>query len=141
MRIVKFGMSLQNQPPDGTLQKKSVLKSFTNFTGRHLCWSLQHWCLHVIFSKFIRTPILEEHLRMTASVLYTPNDTRTTVYIHLRFSFILFQKVFNIYPISNLKSLINRHKSPNFFSSDSISSIFKVGPSKKIVLFASMKAL
>ena len=55
--------------------KECVLKNFTNFTGRHLCWSLfliklqkvcnfikkglQYRCLPVKFAKFLRTPILK----------------------------------------------------------------------------------
>ena len=58
-----------------------VLKSFANFTGKHLCWSfflknlqpealqlhtkerLQHRCFPVKFAKFLGTPFLTEHLR------------------------------------------------------------------------------
>ena len=53
--------------------KIGILKSFTNFTGKHLCWSLflknlqaeglqlhikriQHRCFPVKFAKFLRTP-------------------------------------------------------------------------------------
>ena len=59
--------------------KIGVLKSFTNFTGKHLCWSiffknlqaeglqlhkkrLQRRCFPVKFAKFLRTPFLAEHL-------------------------------------------------------------------------------
>ena len=56
------------------------LQNFSNFTTKHLCWSLffnkvadqkasnffenslQHKCLSVKFAKFLRTPFLIEHL-------------------------------------------------------------------------------
>ena len=58
--------------------KIDVLRSFTNFTGKHLCWSLfsknlqagdlpfhkkrlQHSCFPVKFAKFLRTLFLTEH--------------------------------------------------------------------------------
>ena len=54
----------------GCSAKKGVLKSFTKFIGKHLCWSLftsgdfnkkwlQHWCFLVKFGNFFRTPILQ----------------------------------------------------------------------------------
>ena len=62
--------------------KNGVLKNFTVFTGKHLCWSLlliklqacnfvkketlaQVFCVFtpVNFVKFLRTPFLKEHLR------------------------------------------------------------------------------
>ena len=60
--------------------KIGVLKSFANFTGKHLCWSLffknvqaqglqlylkrlQHRCFPVRFTKFLKTPSFIEHLR------------------------------------------------------------------------------
>ena len=60
--------------------KIGVLKSFSNFTGKHLCWSLflkslqaeglqiylkslQHMCFPVKFVKFLRTHFFTEHLR------------------------------------------------------------------------------
>ena len=58
------------------LQKQSfadVLKSFPNFTGKHLCWSLylksfikkshQHRRFHVKFANFLKTHFFTEHLR------------------------------------------------------------------------------
>ena len=60
--------------------KKDVLKNFTKFTGKHLCWNIcfnkvaslrpgtllkerfQHGCLPVNFTKFLRTPFFTEHL-------------------------------------------------------------------------------
>ena len=74
--------------------QKVVLKNFTKFTGKHLCWSLSFICLfklhasdlqlylkkkkyqHKFFfflvklSKFLGTPSLTEHPRATASVNY-----------------------------------------------------------------------
>ena len=48
--------------------KKGVLRSFTKFTGKHLCQSLKpatllnkrlwHRCFTVNFAKFLRTPVL-----------------------------------------------------------------------------------
>ena len=64
----------QKQPPE-VFWKKSVLKNFVNFTGKHLCGSLflinlqafspasllkkrlQHRCFPVKFVKLLRTPI------------------------------------------------------------------------------------
>ena len=61
--------------------KIGVLKSFTNFTGKHLCWILllkklagwrpatlfkkilQHRYFPVKFEKFLRSPFFTEHLR------------------------------------------------------------------------------
>ena len=60
--------------------KIGILKSFANFTGKHLCWSLflknlqaeglqfhkkrlQRRYFPVKFAKFLRTPFLTEHLR------------------------------------------------------------------------------
>ena len=57
--------------------KVSVLKNFTNFTGKHLCWSLfltkfltnvikttlQHRHFPVKFTKFFRTLFSTEHFR------------------------------------------------------------------------------
>ena len=65
----------------GVLEKYSVLKNFTKFTGKHLCQSLffnnvtgqgpptllkkslWHRCFPVNFAKLLRTPIFVEHLR------------------------------------------------------------------------------
>ena len=67
--------------------KKSVLRNFTKFTGKHLCQSLLfnkvaglrpaillkkrlcHRCFPVNFLKFLRTPFFTVHLRTTASQL------------------------------------------------------------------------
>ena len=60
--------------------KKGGLRNFTKFTGKHLCQSLffnkvaglrpatlfkrpWHRCFPVNFAKFLRTPVLTEHLR------------------------------------------------------------------------------
>ena len=62
------------------LFKIGALKSFPNFTGKHLCWSLflknlqaeglqlckkrlQHRCFPVNFVKFLKTHFLTEHLQ------------------------------------------------------------------------------
>ena len=48
--------------------KIGVLKTFVNFTGKHLCWSLffkkrlQHRCFPVIFTKVLRAPFLQTPL-------------------------------------------------------------------------------
>ena len=68
---------IQKQPSE-VFCKKGVLKIFTNFIGKHLCWleslfnkvtglkacyfiktRLQHLCFPVKFAKFLRTPILK----------------------------------------------------------------------------------
>ena len=60
---------VQTQPPE-VFCKKDVPKTFANFTGKHLCWSLlqvcnfikerlRHWCFSVKFAKFLRTSILK----------------------------------------------------------------------------------
>ena len=74
---------LQNTSGSSRLRKIfkiGVLRSFANFTGKHLCWSLflknlqaeglqlhkirlQHKCFPVKFAKFLRTPFLTEHLQ------------------------------------------------------------------------------
>ena len=40
--------------------KIGVLKIFTNFTGKRLCWSL---CFHAKIAKFLKRPFLTDHLR------------------------------------------------------------------------------
>ena len=47
--------------------KTGVLKSFANFTGKHLRWRPRQRCFPVQFENFKNT-YLEEHLRMTAPV-------------------------------------------------------------------------
>ena len=83
VNIAKFlrTVFLQNTSRSSHLQmlfKIGVLKSFTNFTGKHLCWSLflknlraaglqlhkkrlQNRCFPVNFAKFLRTHFLKEH--------------------------------------------------------------------------------
>ena len=65
----------QKQPPE-VFYKKAVLKSFTTFTEKHMCWSLfliicrqksckfikkrlQHRCFPDNIEKFLRTPFLQ----------------------------------------------------------------------------------
>ena len=82
VNIAKFLRTalLQNTTRSSRFQmffKVSVLKSFANFTGKHLCWglflknlqaeglqlfiekSLQHKCFPLKFVKFLRTPFLQ----------------------------------------------------------------------------------
>ena len=67
--------------------KKGVLRNFTKFTGNHLCQGLffnkvaglrpttllkirlWHRCFPVNFAKFLRTPLLTEHLRWLLMVV------------------------------------------------------------------------
>ena len=42
--------------------QKCVLRSFTEFTGKHLCQRLWYRCFLVKFVKFLRTPFYIEHL-------------------------------------------------------------------------------
>ena len=68
---------LQKQPLGDILQNLGVLKNFTIFTGKQLCWSLfliklkasffikkrlQHRCLPVNIAKFLRTFFFPKHL-------------------------------------------------------------------------------
>ena len=75
-QIVIVTNKVQKQPP-GVFYKKDVLKNFSKFTGKHLCWSLffnkdaglrpatllknrfQQRCFPVNFVKFLRTPFLK----------------------------------------------------------------------------------
>ena len=71
--IVKI-LTKQKQPLEAFC-KKGVLGNFTKFTGKHLCQSLffkketlskerlWHRYFHVNFAKFVRIPLLAEHLR------------------------------------------------------------------------------
>ena len=85
MNIAKFLRTafLKNTSRSTCLQiflKMGILKSFANFTGKHLYWSpflrnlqaeglqlhkkrIQHSCFPVKFAKFFRTLFLTEHLR------------------------------------------------------------------------------
>ena len=65
--------------------KKSVLKNFANFTGKHLYWSLlqvcnfikkrlQHWCFPVKFAKFLRTSVLKKICERLL-LFVSPQDT------------------------------------------------------------------
>ena len=49
---------LQRQPPD-MFCKKGVLNNFTLFTGKHVCWRLQHVCFTGNIANFLKTPILK----------------------------------------------------------------------------------
>ena len=79
----KNGLFLYNTSRSSCLQiflKIGIFKSFTNFTGKHLCWSLflknlqaeglklhkkrlQHSCFPAKFVKLLRYPFLTEHLQ------------------------------------------------------------------------------
>ena len=52
---------------ENTMPKKEsfadAVTNFASFTEKHLCWSLQHRCFPVKFSKFLRTPLFTEHPR------------------------------------------------------------------------------
>ena len=84
-RIEKFSLKIypmfnfaafRSSPPE-VLCKKAVLKSFTQFQGKHLCQSLffrrqpttllknrpWHRCFPVNFEKYLRTPFFIGHLR------------------------------------------------------------------------------
>ena len=64
----------EKQSPGGV--RKTVLRNFAKFTGKHLCQSLflnkvaglRHMYIPVNFAKFLRTSFLTEHLLTTASV-------------------------------------------------------------------------
>ena len=95
----------------GFSAKKGVLKSFANFTRKHLCWSLfskvaglkacefikrrlQHRCFPMKFTKFLRTPILKTicgrlllDLEKKVSVLIT--TARSTSAIFQNYYFLL----------------------------------------------------
>ena len=43
--------------------KKSVLKNFGKFTGKHLCQRFWYRCFPVSFAIFLRTPFFIKHLR------------------------------------------------------------------------------
>ena len=80
--------------------EKGVLKTFTKFTGEHLCWSLflinlQAYarCFPVKFVKFLRTPFSTEHLRSIA-------DVRTVLCSH-------FVRIFEKRPLHKLFMNIN----------------------------------
>ena len=80
-----FLLAWEKQPPE-LFYKKSVVKNFAKFTGKHLChriffnkvlgWCLQlikketlTWRFSVNFAKFLTTLFLTEHIRMTDPVL------------------------------------------------------------------------
>ena len=80
-KMLKFKLAfLVSNQTNFKIKKKSVLRNVAKFTGRHLCQSLffnqvaglrpatllkkrlWHRCFPVNFTKFLRTPILTEHL-------------------------------------------------------------------------------
>ena len=67
--IVPWGETNRSSPSQ-VFFKINVLKNFANFTGKHYCWSLffiklqawrrlQHRCFPVKFTKYLRTPFLQ----------------------------------------------------------------------------------
>ena len=71
---LKIGLEIKNRPE--VFCKKSVLRNFAKYTGKHLRQSLRFTLLKrrlwyrrfpVNFSKFLRKPLLTEHLRVTTS--------------------------------------------------------------------------
>ena len=60
----KFGQycKISEATTGGVLYKKSVLKNFSKFKGKHLCQSPRLWCrcFPVDFAKFSRTPLLQK---------------------------------------------------------------------------------
>ena len=62
--VVSFDLFWQQKQPPEVFCKKVALKNFTNFTVKHLCWSLFFNKVVAILSHF------EEHLWTTASVLW-----------------------------------------------------------------------
>ena len=82
-------MNFQKQPFVNVFQNRCVIKNFTNFTGKHLCWSpfltcnfikkrLQYNCFPVKFRKFLRTLVFTEHCICL--------DTRRKLNVHHMFS-------------------------------------------------------
>ena len=61
-------MSLKKKVPD-MFCKNDVLKNFTNFIGKHLCWSLFLLKRDSNTGVFCNNIYFEEHLRTTASVI------------------------------------------------------------------------
>ena len=64
--------------------KKGVLRNFAKFIGKHLCQSLflnkvagpRHRCFPVNFAKFLRTPLITEHLQTTASAEFIFSNSK-----------------------------------------------------------------
>ena len=57
----KAGFTISNRSSHQRCSvKKSVLRNFAKFTGKHLCQSLWHRSFPVDFAKFLRTPFLIE---------------------------------------------------------------------------------
>ena len=100
-RLLLLLAYLKKQPPRCTVEK-GVFKNFTNFTGKHLCWSkLQGWraynfikknflhsCFPVNFAKFLRTPIFKNicerlllHLHV---ILFTMHEKDTANNVVIR---------------------------------------------------------
>ena len=52
-------VQFQKQPLE-VFYEKGVLKNFAIFTGKHLCWRLQHRSFPVNIAKFLRTAFLRQ---------------------------------------------------------------------------------
>ena len=78
-KFLRTGFFIEHLQNQSIFLKIGFLKSFANFTGKHLCWSLflknlqaeglqlhkkrlQHSCFLAEFAKFLRTTFLKEHL-------------------------------------------------------------------------------
>ena len=90
LRRVQFSDFLRSSRPE-VFCKKSVLRNFTKFTGKHLCQGLffnkvaglraatllkkrlWHRCFAENFGKYLRTPFFSEHLRWLLLFLNTGN--------------------------------------------------------------------
>ena len=96
--------------------KKGVLKYFTNFTGKHLCWSLfqncnfiekrlWHRCFPMKFAKFLRTPTLKnicERLVLKMTFIHNDKDTNRSSRS---------QMIFKIGVVVNFAILTGKHLS------------------------------
>ena len=100
IKLQAWGQSLFFNKVAGLRQNSpgGVLKIFANFTGKHLCWSLQacnvtknrllHKCFPVKFEKFWRTPILK-NIWTTASVYWLLHHILIfTILYSTRFTFL-----------------------------------------------------
>ena len=101
----------QKMPPE-VFWKKGLLKNFTKFTGKRLCWSLffnevaglpatllkkrlQHRCFPVNFVKFSRTPFFYRTPPVAAFVFNSSGDHWFVIlYVLISFQFTSF--IFNL---------------------------------------------
>ena len=83
-----FSMCLLQKHPPEVFCKKGVLNNFTIFTGKLLCWRLEHTCFPVNIAKIFKNTYFEEHLQTTASV------TKALIVLFLSFVLIQTYKIF-----------------------------------------------